>query len=126
MSRVDDVKEFANMTKQVFKDFVETFDKEIKNFAFESDNSTFTTGKENANKAKISDEYYRLKEEIDLDKSSKLKEETDLEERTSSIRKKDLRNEQISLDLDFREENIMQALVYAEIFGKPKAKRRRR
>ncbi|MGH4126073.1 MAG: hypothetical protein ACREV6_24470 [Clostridium sp.] len=30
------------------------------------------------------------------------------------------------LDLDFKEENIMQAMVYSEIFGKPKSKRRKR
>jgi DNA/RNA-binding domain of Phe-tRNA-synthetase-like protein len=30
------------------------------------------------------------------------------------------------LDLDFKEENIVQAMVYSEIFGKPKSKRRKR
>lgn len=30
------------------------------------------------------------------------------------------------IDLDFKEENIMQAMVYSEIFGKPKSKRRNR
>jgi hypothetical protein len=30
------------------------------------------------------------------------------------------------LDLDFNEENIVQAMVYSEIFGKPKSKRRKR
>jgi hypothetical protein len=30
------------------------------------------------------------------------------------------------LDLDFKEENILQAVVYSEIFGKPKSKRRKR
>jgi len=30
------------------------------------------------------------------------------------------------LDLNFKEENIVQAMVYSEIFGKPKSKRRKR
>ena len=30
------------------------------------------------------------------------------------------------LDLDFNEENIVQAMVYSEIFGKPKSRRRKR
>ncbi|MCB2297647.1 hypothetical protein [Clostridium tagluense] len=30
------------------------------------------------------------------------------------------------LDLDFKEENIVKAMVYSEIFGKPKSKRRKR
>jgi hypothetical protein len=30
------------------------------------------------------------------------------------------------LDLDFNEENIVKAMVYSEIFGKPKSKRRKR
>ncbi len=37
------------------------------------------------------------------------------------------RKEELSyLDLDFNEENIVQAMVYSEIFGKPKSKRRKR
>ena len=30
------------------------------------------------------------------------------------------------LDLNFKEENIVQVMVYSEIFGKPKSKRRKR
>jgi hypothetical protein len=30
------------------------------------------------------------------------------------------------LDLDFSEENLVKAMVYSEIFGKPKSKRRKR
>jgi hypothetical protein len=44
--------------------------------------------------------------------------------------KKEVKKEEelpyLDLDLDFNEENIMQAMVYSEIFGKPKSKRRKR
>lgn len=32
----------------------------------------------------------------------------------------------LGLNLDFKEENIVQAVIYSEIFGKPKSKRRKR
>jgi hypothetical protein len=31
----------------------------------------------------------------------------------------------LDLDLDFSEENLVKAMVYSEIFGKPKSKRRK-
>lgn len=117
MSKIDEVKEFSNMTKKIFEDFVEIGSKKMKYIWLDNNNATFDGNKgyeEESDIVKISD------------KPSNLKGKTDLNQQTSSIRKKDIVNEQISLDLDFSEENIMQAIVYSEIFGKPKAKRRRR
>lgn len=44
-----------------------------------------------------------------------------------NVLKVDVEKEEVPyLDLDFKEENIVQAMVYSEIFGKPKSKRRKR
>ncbi|WPC43572.1 hypothetical protein [Clostridium sp. JS66] len=40
--------------------------------------------------------------------------------------KKKLEQEKTTMNLELKEENIMQAIVYSEILGKPRAKRRRR
>lgn len=40
--------------------------------------------------------------------------------------KKKLEQERTTMNLELKEENIMQAIVYSEILGKPRAKRRRR
>lgn len=40
--------------------------------------------------------------------------------------KKRLEKERTTMNLELKEENIMQAIVYSEILGKPRAKRRRR
>lgn len=42
-------------------------------------------------------------------------------------REEEVKKEELPyLDLDFNEENIVQAMVYSEIFGKPKSMRRKR
>lgn len=40
--------------------------------------------------------------------------------------KKKLEQERTTMNLELKKENIMQAIVYSEILGKPRAKRRRR
>jgi hypothetical protein len=47
-------------------------------------------------------------------------------ERVLTEVKKEEKLPELDLDLDFKEENIVQAMVYSEIFGKPKSKRRKR
>lgn len=46
--------------------------------------------------------------------------------KAASAIEKDLKDENIPLNLEFNEENILQAILYSEILGKPKAKTRRR
>ncbi|MGH4117837.1 hypothetical protein [Clostridium sp.] len=42
------------------------------------------------------------------------------------VKKEEEKKELPYLDLDFNEKNIVQAIVYSEIFGKPKSMRRKR
>lgn len=43
------------------------------------------------------------------------------------IKKDEVEKEELPyIDLDFNEENIVKAIVYSEIFGKPKSMRRKR
>lgn len=52
---------------------------------------------------------------------------TTKKEKTEAVKVEVERKEELSyLDLDFNEENIVKAMVYSEIFGKPKSKRRKR
>jgi len=47
--------------------------------------------------------------------------------RKAEVEKKEVEKDEVPcLDFDFNEENIVQAMVYSEIFGKPKCKRRKR
>lgn len=48
-------------------------------------------------------------------------------ERLKSLQEEADKEEELPyLDLDFNEENLVKAMVYSEIFGKPKSKRRKR
>ena len=51
---------------------------------------------------------------------------TEKKERSEALKVEVEKEELPYLDLDFNEENIVQAMVYSEIFGKPKSKRRKR
>lgn len=122
MSKIDDVKEFVNMTKKAFVDFVETLDKEIGNIVSDSNDPAPDVRKryENykikkvSNTNEVSDKYLESDKKPDQGKE------------TTFISKKAVSGDTDFLNLDFTEENLMQAIVYTEIFGKPKAKRRRR
>jgi hypothetical protein len=61
-----------------------------------------------------------------LDQSYDLEEEIISEEKKTLIEKKDMKKEEIFLDVNLKEDKLLQAVIYSEILGKPKAKRRRR
>lgn len=52
---------------------------------------------------------------------------TKTNQRAPEVLKVEVEKEELPyLDLNFEKENIVQAMVYSEIFGKPKSKRRKR
>lgn len=122
MPKIDGVIEFVSNTIKGFADFIETLDKEIRNVTSDSDNSIPDVRrkyenykiKKVSNANKVSDEY------LASDKKPNEGNET------TFIGKKAVSDDTDFLNLDFTEENLMQAMVYTEIFGEPKAKRRRR
>lgn len=119
MSKFEQQDEFFSMTQQLFKYIIETGTKKLKDIAGADNNHNSVEEKkynksEGTNAAKYLDKYYELKEEVSSQESP------------MSTQKNNVKIERVPLDIDFSEKNILQAVVYSEIFGKPKAKRRRR
>jgi len=119
MSKFEQQSEFFNITQQLIKYLTEIGTKKFKGIAASPDNHNFMGEKKyNKFEGKNIDKY--------VDNYYKSKEEASLQGNPISTQNKNVKTEEIPLDLDFSEENILQAVVYSEIFGKPKAKRRRR
>lgn len=115
MSRIDDVKEFAHMTKQIFQDLIEIGSVKAKNISLAiSEDEVLRTKEEIKDEVNTADEY--------VEKYYELKEEANSQVKSSYTVENDINN----IDLNFKEENLIQAVIYSEILGKPKAKRRRR
>lgn len=115
MSKIDDVKEFAHMTKQIFQDLIEIGSVKAKNISLAiSEDEVIRTKEEIRDEANTADKY--------VERYYDLKEEANSQVKNSYIVEKDTNN----LELNFKEENLIQAVIYSEILGKPKAKRRRR
>lgn len=120
------MKEFVNMTKQglgkFLNDFMENLEKEIVSITTDGDNT--------ASDVRETYENYKIKAasnvNTDSDKSLEQREKTNYDIQDSSVRKKEAHDDERFLNINFAEENLMQAMIYTEILGKPRAKRRRR
>lgn len=64
--------------------------------------------------------------DIEDSEKAELQRNIEYEKAKAQELKKKLEQERTTMNLELKEENIMQAIVYAEILGKPRAKRRRR
>lgn len=64
--------------------------------------------------------------DIEDSEKAELERNIEYEKAKSQELKKKLEQERTTMNLELKKENIMQAIVYAEILGKPRAKRRRR
>lgn len=120
MARISNIKESINMMAKGFGDFLENLNNELASIVSDDDDldmakkynrykkqKTVVTGKE-------SEQQLNLGEKVDCDNTE------------VSTAKKVIRDEKPLLNIEFTEENLMQGIIYSEILGKPKAKRRRR
>ncbi|AKN31763.1 hypothetical protein Ccar_13180 [Clostridium carboxidivorans P7] len=64
--------------------------------------------------------------DIEDSEKAELQRNIEYEKAKAQELKKKLEQERTTMNLELKEENIMQAIVYSEILGKPRAKRRRR
>ncbi|NMM64824.1 hypothetical protein HBE96_19670 [Clostridium sp. P21] len=145
----NDLMELASMSKKIFKDTIEASREKVKSLTNEAKgltNQDKNTIMDDNNKR---DNYSWVKEndlvenfsgnfeyssegnsnlECEIVHREKLELERKIEyERIKKVlSKKKLEEERVSIDLDFKEKNVVQAVVYSEIFGEPRAKRRRR
>ncbi len=134
MSKFENLKEISYMSKKMFKDTIEASYEKFKDITNETINVVFDENEENHDY----DWLERPELNENLEKSATLENQVYSEEQRNSkeqlnyskndvpIIAQNAAEEKIGLDLNLEEENLMNAIVYGEIFGKPKAKRRRR
>ncbi|MBI6872387.1 hypothetical protein [Clostridium aciditolerans] len=112
-----DFKEFGYAMKKMFSDLKEELNSRVEklNGAFSSINEVSKPEERDSNKgSELIDAYSRKKEEIKY------------KQKPISIEKSEAEDKKAGLDIEFTEEKVLQAIVYSEILGKPKAKTRRR
>lgn len=126
MAKFGDLKELSDISNFFLKGTIETSYEKIKNIANESTNYVIDDDGENNDYDWL--EQTNSNENLGMEEQTNSKEQSDYKKNDIPIIVKKVKKEKIDLglDLDFGEENLMQAMVYKEIFGKPKAKRRRR
>jgi hypothetical protein len=130
----EDLKELSYMSKKIFKDTIETSYEKFKNITNETINVVLDENEENhdydwleqKNSNESLEESPISKNQVYSEEQSSSKEQLDYRKNDIPIIAKNAAEEKIGLDLDLKEENLMNAIVYGEIFGKPKSKRRRR
>lgn len=112
-----DFKEFGYAMKKMFSDLKEELNSRVEklNGAFSSINEVSKPEERDYSKeTDLMEAYSQKKEEIKRSKKPIFAEGNDAADKKTA------------LDIEFTEEKVLQAIVYAEILGKPKAKTRRR
>lgn len=109
---------FFDMVQQLFKYIEKIRNKKLNVITKEDSSNSFPEEKkynqfQGKNTAKSVENYYELKKEVSSQRNN------------VSNEKRNMKSEETSFSIDFTEESILQAVVYSEILGKPKAKTRR-
>ncbi|MTK11792.1 MAG: hypothetical protein F8N39_06795 [Clostridiaceae bacterium] len=112
-----DFKEFGYAMKKMFSDL-----KEELNARVEKLNGAFS----GINEVSKPEERDYSKETDLIEAYSQKKEEIKRSKKPIFTEKNDEADKKTGIDIDFTDEKALQAIVYAEILGKPKAKTRRR
>lgn len=120
MIKIDDPIEFImKVIKNGFIDSMVDFNKKIANIGSNSNELDIRQKYENYKISKASNVNEDLDESLEQSVESNYNKE-------DTLIKRDICDNESFLNIDFAEEDLMKAIVYTEILGKPKAKRRRR